>query len=85
MRPWGNGVSAVDDGWFEHAHSVALLGMPVLIAPVEETLWWKAFVMERERFDGADVAHILLAHAESLDWRRLTGSARGGACCFRTW
>jgi len=27
--------------------------------------------MERERFDGADVAHILLGHAESLDWRRL--------------
>jgi hypothetical protein len=27
--------------------------------------------MERERYDGADVAHIILAHGERLDWRRL--------------
>jgi hypothetical protein len=27
--------------------------------------------MERERYDGADVAHIILAHGERLDWQRL--------------
>jgi hypothetical protein len=27
--------------------------------------------MERERYDGADVAHILRASADSLDWPRL--------------
>jgi hypothetical protein len=27
--------------------------------------------MERERFDGADVAHIILAVGGQLDWRRL--------------
>jgi hypothetical protein len=27
--------------------------------------------MERERFDGADVAHVLLATSDRLDWRRL--------------
>jgi hypothetical protein len=67
----GNGIAAVDDGWFEHAREVDLLGISVKIAPVEETLWSKAFVMERERFDGADVVHILLTHGQSLDWRRL--------------
>jgi hypothetical protein len=67
----GNGVAAVDDGWFEHARDAELLGLPVRIAPVEETLWSKAFVMERERYDGADVAHIILAHGLDLDWRRL--------------
>ena len=45
--------------------------MAVQIAPAEETLWSKAFVMERERFDGADVAHIILAYGERLDWGRL--------------
>jgi hypothetical protein len=45
--------------------------MEVAIAPAEESLWSKAFVMERERYDGADVAHIILAHGESLDWHRL--------------
>ena len=41
--------------------------------------------MERERYDGADVAHIILGTG-SLDWRRLlTGSARIGGCCWRIW
>jgi hypothetical protein len=67
----GNGIAKVDDGWFEHAKSREVLGVPVLIAPVEETIWSKAFVMERERFDGADVSHLILALGEHLDWKRL--------------
>jgi hypothetical protein len=67
----GNGVSPVDDAWFMHAEPALMLGVPVQIAPVEETLLSKAFIMERERFDGADVAHLLRARAERLDWRRL--------------
>jgi len=67
----GNGIATVDDGWFEHATSGDVLNVPVKIAPPEETIWSKAFVMERERFDGADVAHLILALGERLDWRRL--------------
>jgi hypothetical protein len=43
----------------------------VLVCPVEELLWTKAFVMERERYDGADVAHLIQAHAERIDWGHL--------------
>jgi hypothetical protein len=67
----GNGVCAVDDEWFSNAIEADVLGMPVKIAPVEELLWQKAFVMERERYDGADVAHIIRSHAENLDWDRI--------------
>lgn len=35
-------------------------------------IWSKAFVMERERYDGADIAHILRAMGGRLDWPRLT-------------
>jgi hypothetical protein len=31
----------------------------------------RSFVMERERFDGADIAHVLRHGAEALDWQRL--------------
>ena len=31
----------------------------------------KSFVMERERYDGADVAHLILALGAKLDWERL--------------
>jgi hypothetical protein len=67
----GNGLAKVDDGWFEHAKDREVLSVPVKIAPVEETIWSKAFVMERERYDGADIAHLILALGEHLDWQRL--------------
>jgi hypothetical protein len=67
----GNGIASVDDGWFDHATSGTVLGVAVKIAPAEETIWSKAFVMERERYDGADVAHLILAHGERLHWKRL--------------
>jgi hypothetical protein len=67
----GNGIATVDDGWFEHATDGEVLSVPVKIAPPEETIWSKAFVMERERYDGADVSHLILALGERLDWPRL--------------
>ena len=67
----GNGVCRIDDDWFLHALEADVLGMPVKIAPIEEFLWQKSFVMERERFDGADVMHLMLHSAESIDWDRL--------------
>jgi hypothetical protein len=67
----GNGIAVVDDQWFEHATEQNVLGLTVLVAPAEESIWSKAFVQERERFDGADVAHIILAYGDRLDWRRL--------------
>ena len=66
-----NGVARVDETWFIHARHGRILGRQVAICPPEETLWSKAFIMERERYDGADVIHLLLATAEQLDWDRL--------------
>jgi hypothetical protein len=68
---FGNGIAVVDDEWFEHAGSGELWGEPVLFVPLEESLWSKAFVMDRDRFDGADIAHIILKSADRLDWARL--------------
>ena len=67
----GNSVCRVDDLWFEHAVAGEILGMPVWLCPAEETIWSKAFVMERERFDGADIAHLLRACAGRLSWPRI--------------
>jgi hypothetical protein len=67
----GNGVSRVDDTWFEHAVEETLFDLPVSLTPVEESIWSKAFIQERERYDGADVAHLLRAAGARLDWDRL--------------
>jgi hypothetical protein len=67
----GNGLCEVDDFWFEHAIPGEVFGFPVKFCPPEEMIWSKAFVMERERYDGGDVAHLLLKCAERLNWPRL--------------
>jgi len=41
--------------------------------PAEEMIWTKAFIMERERYDGADVAHLLRHCAGLVNWERLVG------------
>jgi hypothetical protein len=67
----GNGVAAVDDEWMAHGIPADVLGMPAKLCPPEEMIWSKAFVMERERYDGADIAHLLYHTAKHLDWPRL--------------
>lgn len=67
----GNGVAPVDAGWFEHAPAGRVLGVDVRVAPAEEMLWSKSFVMERERYDRGDVIHLLRSRAEQLDWQRV--------------
>jgi hypothetical protein len=67
----GNGVAVVDDLWFHHARPAQVMGVDVLLAPPEEMVWSKSFVLERERYDGADVNHLLLHQGDTLDWGRL--------------
>lgn len=67
----GNGVAEVDYEWFAHAEEGELFGRQVRFCPPEELIWSKSFIMERERYDGADVLHVLHQSASSLDWQRL--------------
>jgi hypothetical protein len=67
----GNGVAVVDDLWFENARTGRVMDVEVLLAPPEEIIWSKSFVLERERYDGADVNHVLHACGETMDWGRL--------------
>ena len=48
-----------------------VIGRRAKLSPAEEIIWSKAFIMERNRFDGADIAHLLLARGRELDWARL--------------
>lgn len=67
----GNGLCVVDDRWFRHAPLAVVLGVEVWLTPAEEMIWSKAFVMERNRYDGGDIAHLLRARGPTLDWARL--------------
>ncbi len=67
----GNGTCEVDDWWFAQAPRGTLLGRPVRFCPIAEMIWSKAYVMERERYDGHDVAHLLRVGGSRVDWSRL--------------
>lgn len=66
-----NGICEVDDEWLNHAIPFDVHGHPTRLTPVEEQLWSKAFVQDRDRFDGADIAHLILARGRAFDWNRL--------------
>jgi hypothetical protein len=66
-----NGLCRVDDEWFPSAVTITIFDQPALLCPIEEVIWSKCFVMERERFDGADIYHLIVAKGGSIDWKRL--------------
>lgn len=67
----GNGQCLVDDDWFKHAQVAEVLGYPTRLIPPEEQLWSKAFVQDRDRYDGADCLHLILSCGPEMDWQRL--------------
>jgi hypothetical protein len=61
----------VTEDWFDNAPRAELFGSEVRLAPPTEFVWSKMFVQDRYRYDGADVAHMILKRHEEIDWRRL--------------
>jgi hypothetical protein len=66
-----NGIIVVQDSWIEHAHPAEVCGVSSRVLAPEEMIASKLFVTRRERFDGADIAHIIFALKGTLDWHRI--------------
>jgi predicted nucleotidyltransferase len=66
-----NAVIQVDQKWIERGVPSEVLGVPAKVLGAEELMASKIFVVRRERFDGADVVHIIYAMRDMLDWERL--------------
>ena len=66
-----NGLHLIDEGWFRNAFHGGLAGMPILVAAPEDLIFHRLFIWERHRSDMADIAHLVLAYGERLDWERL--------------
>ena len=67
----GNGIAVVDEHWIGRAPTRPVLCLDSLIVPAEEMIWSKSFIQERERFDGADIHHLLRCKGAELDWKHL--------------
>jgi hypothetical protein len=66
-----NAAIAVEDSWIERAKPAVIHRMKSRVLAAEELLASKLFVTRRERFDGADIAHVIYGTHGKLDWDRV--------------
>jgi hypothetical protein len=66
-----NAIITVDQSWIDRSSPCVVLGVKTRVLAAEELIASKLFVNFRERFDGADVVHIIYGTRGRLDWRRL--------------
>ena len=67
-----NAVIVVDDSWMERAQPAFIAGVKSQIISPEDLISSKLFVTRRERFDGADIAHIIYRTQGKIEWTRVT-------------
>jgi hypothetical protein len=65
-----NGLISVEDSWIERARPAVVYGIETRVLAPEELVVSKIFVSRRERFDGADIAHVIFGTYGNFDWRR---------------
>lgn len=66
-----NAVIVVDDSWIVRSTPTVVFGVETRVLAAEELIASKLFVTRRERFDGADIAHIIFGSRGNLDWDRI--------------
>ena len=66
-----NAVITVDQSWIDRSSPCVILGVPTRVLAAEELIASKLFVNFRERFDGADIVHIIYGTRGNIDWRRV--------------
>lgn len=65
-----NGMITVEDSWIERARPAVVHGVKTRVLASEELVASKIFVAKRERFDGADIAHVIYGTYGDFDWKR---------------
>jgi hypothetical protein len=65
-----NAIVVVEDSWIERACPAVVHGVKTRVLAPEELVASKIFVAKRERFDGADIAHIIYGTYPNFDWAR---------------
>lgn len=66
-----NNICPVTESWFENSTSVQLFDHTLQLVGVEEMIWTKLYVHNRERYDATDINHIILKYGHKVDWERL--------------
>lgn len=68
-----NQRTQVDLEWLTRGPRIQIRDITLNVIPVEELIWSKLYVLQRDRSDWPDVLAILYVQGEHLDWDRLLG------------
>ena len=63
--------TTVDEEWLSAGPEVTIRGERLRAIPIEELIWTKLYVLQRERSDWGDVFNLMDAQAPSIEWDRL--------------
>src|SRR5258706_2642889 len=66
-----NRRAAVDEVWFELAGSVWIRGVELAVIPMEEFLWCKLYILQRDHCDWTDSLNLIYARGHQIDWNHL--------------
>jgi hypothetical protein len=65
LRAW------VEESWLTTGPEVTIYGERMRALPIEELIWTKLYVLQRERCDWADVLNLIQAQTGAIDWNHL--------------
>ena len=66
-----NAAIVVEDSWIAHAQPAWVQEVQTRVLAAEELIASKLFIARRERFDGADIAHVIFGTQGKVDWQRI--------------
>ncbi len=66
-----NQRAQVDEDWFANAAEISIRGEKLSVVPVEEFIWCKLYILQRDHCDWTDVLNVMFATGPEIDWNRL--------------
>lgn len=67
----------ITDDWLRTSAAARVLDVPTRILRPEEVIATKVYVANRDRFDGADILHLIRALQGEVDWQRVVDLLQG--------
>lgn len=67
----GNSIFPVTDEWLKESKTHPILDIETKLLPPTELIWSRIFIQERNKYEGSDIAHLILTQHKAINWKRL--------------
>jgi hypothetical protein len=66
-----NQRAEADELWFQRSLPIHIRGESLHLVPIEEFMWCKLYILQRDHCDWTDVFNLLYAASDHIDWNHL--------------